>query len=101
MAKEFYNHIFELKKEEKRLEEVKQFCYDNIILSGCRPKTVDGTIFYLRHYGEVSHITQEVLCEKYDISTVALRNNVKKIRNSKHYEKIKKMLGNPNIDKRI
>jgi len=80
------------------LEEVKQFCLDNIILSGCRPATIDGTLMYLKNFASKTHMSQEKICEKFGVSTVALRNNVKKIRLSKEYPKIKEMLKNPFID---
>ncbi len=97
MAKEFYNYIF----EQKKLDKVKQFCYDNIILSGCKPSAVDATLFYLKHYGGSAHMPQQNVCLKFNISTVCLRNNVKRVRESKHFEEIKVMLGNPNIDEGV
>lgn len=80
------------KREEKVLEDVKQFCLDTCLLSGHSPNCIDASLFYLKYFDSNSNITQSLVAEDFGISCVSLRNNVKKIRQSEHWNIIKIML---------
>lgn len=101
MAKSFYDFIFSEKRYDKLLVDVRIFVLDNCVLSGSRPSSVDATIFYLKHFGTVGHVKQDIVCEWFGLSAVALRNNVRKVRQSKYWDSIKVMLDNPDIERRI
>jgi hypothetical protein len=73
---------------------VVRFMQDECILSGCRPQSILATIDYLRRWdsGSLLNMSQRSICERHGISTVCLRNNVRKVKASKHYKKIMGML---------
>jgi hypothetical protein len=100
MAKSFYDFIFAKKRELKVLDDVKMFCLDTGLLSGHSPKCIDASIFYLKYY-VAEELTQVVVAEKFGISCVSLRSNVKKIRGSEHWAVIRVMLMANDVDRRV
>ena len=89
-------------KEAFILSQVREFCLDNCILSGCRSSSIDATIYYLYHFGDSEfHVSQDVVCKRFGCSCVSLRNNVRKVRQSKYFSDIVLMLGNKNINRRV
>ena len=79
------------------IETTRQYCLENCILSGSNPRVITATLEYLRMFKTIDHRKQGDICCEYNVSTVALRNNMHKITRSKHLLTIKKLLGNPNI----
>jgi len=77
---------------DKNIEEAKQFCQDNCILSGCRTSSVYATLYYLQFDKTKNKVGQDKLGELFDISTVSMRNNIHKVQKSPHYETIMKIL---------
>jgi transcription initiation factor TFIIIB Brf1 subunit/transcription initiation factor TFIIB len=100
MAKEFYDFIFAKKRDEKVLMDVKQFCLDTGLLSGHSPKCIEASLYYLKFFGG-EDLTQLDVAERFGISCVSLRNNVKKIRASEHWAVIKVMLSATNVDRKV
>lgn len=71
---------------------VKKFCFDSCILSGHNPKCVDASIFFLYNDSAGRHVSQTIVSHQFGITSVSLRNNVKKIKQSEHWNIIKVML---------
>lgn len=73
---------------------VVRFVQDECILSGCRPSSILATIDYLRRFDSptLMNMSKSSIALKYGISTVCLRNNLRKIKESKHHKKIMSML---------
>jgi len=82
------------------IETTKQYCLDNCILSGCNPRVINAALIYLKNYKTYDHKSQCDISAEYNISSVALRNNVHKIQRSQHLDIVKQLLGNPKIGTR-
>lgn len=67
---------------------VKKFCFDSCILSGHNPKCVDASIYYLYH----DDLYQTTVAHQFGVSTVSIRNIVKKVKRSEHWGVVKVML---------